>query len=315
MGTINPKYRQLKAFILAVESESFRVAADRLFVTQPSFSALIKELEADLGIALFERQGRGTRVTTAGERLYKGIAAPLAGLESAYAQAKAEGAAAEPSLTVATLPSLSAGIIGDMVAQFRRHHARVRITLLELKHNQIPGAVVRREVDLGIGSFLEKHPSLRFTTLFQDSLVMISPPSHPVQQLPPAWQSLRGFDFVLQTGGPTEHGLNASGVAPANVLRIEQAPTALAMVRRGMGVTILPETILPSCNVEGLDVRTMDGELASRNIGLIVRECEPLSATAEAFVAMLDRLDSSYSLGERVTFSEISSARSRSKGI
>lgn len=315
MATINPKYRQLKAFVLAMESESFRVAAGRLCVTQPSFSALIKELEADIGIVLFERNGRGTRVTVGGDRFYKALVGPLKEVENVYAQAKALSAVVAPSLTLATLPSLSGGIVGDLVAQFRQNHARVRITLQELKHNQIAGAVASREVDFGIGSFLEKHPSLRFTTLFQDSLVMISTPSHPILNQPPSWQSLRNFDFVLQTGGPTEYGLNASGAAPANILRIEQAPTALAMVRRGMGVTILPATILPFCTVEGLVMRTMEGELASRNIGLIVREGESLTATAEAFVAMLDGFDFSYSLGESETPAEISSAKSRSKGM
>jgi LysR family carnitine catabolism transcriptional activator len=314
MGTINPKYRQLKAFVLAVESESFRVAADRLCVTQPSFSALIKDLESDLGTPLFEREGRGTRVTAAGERFYQAVAAPLAQVENAYERAKGAGNLAAPSLAVATLPSLSAGLVGDMVARFRGEHPRVRITLFELKHNQIPGAVIRREVDFGIGSFLEKHPSLRFTTLFHDSLVMIAPPSHPILELPPSWESLRGFDFVLLTGGPTEHGLSASGATPANILRIEQAPTALAMVRRGMGVTILPATILPSCHVDGLIVRTMEGELAFRNIGLILRDGEPLSATAREFLEMLNELEAPYSLGERATPSEISSASVRSKG-
>jgi LysR family carnitine catabolism transcriptional activator len=313
MATINPKYRQIKAFVLAVESESFRVAAERLFVTQPSFSALIKELEADLGAPLFEREGRGTRVTEFGERFYESVVAPFAQLESAYMHAKSATLPEQPALSVATLPSLSTGIIGDLVARFHQQQPRVRITLQELKHNQIPGAVVRREVDFGIGTFLEKHPSLRFTTLFQDRLVMIAPPLHPILELSPSWESLRGFDFVLQTGGPTEHGLGASGAAPANILRIEQAPTALAMVRKGLGVTILPATILPSCNVENLIARTMECELASRNIGLIVREGEPLNATAQAFVALLQSMDPTYSLGDRVTPSDTSSASARSK--
>jgi len=290
MSAINPKYRQLKAFTLAVETQSFRAAAERLCVTQPSLSTLIKELEADLGLDLFEREGRGSRVTTAGADFYRQIEAPLRQLEDAYATAKSDGSFGTPTLRVATLPSISTGIIAGKVAEFHRCNPRVRITVLEQKHNQIAGAVLRREVDFGIGSFLERHPSLRFTALFQDQLAIVAPPEHPVLRLPPTWNSLTGFDVVLLTGGPTEHGMHMSRAMPANVLRIEQAPTALAMVRKGMGLTILPSTILPSCNLSGLISVTMQGEFASRNIGLIQREGEEIGGTARAFIEMLGDL-------------------------
>jgi LysR family carnitine catabolism transcriptional activator len=290
MRAINPKYRQLRAFTLAVETQSFRIAAERLCVTQPSFSVLIKELESDLGVELFEREGRGMKVTLAGADFYSQIHEPLGELEAAYAKAKAGVGRGEPTLRVATLPSLSTGIVGDKVADFQRRNPRVRITLLEQKHNQIAPAVLKREVDIGIGSFLEPHPSLRFTPLFQDQLAIVALPEHPVLRLPPTWKSLTGFDLVLLTGGPTERGMKMSRATPANVLEIEQAPTALAMVRNGMGLTILPSTILPSCNLVGLVSMPMEGEFASRNIGLIQRDGEKISSSVRAFIEMLGDL-------------------------
>lgn len=288
MRAINPKYRQLKAFVLAVKTGSFRVAAERLFVTQPSFSALIKALEADLGTTLFEREGRGSRLTTAGRSFHQDIAAPLEALEQAYTRGRAQGSPDQPALAVATLPSLASGVIGDKVAAFRSQHPSVRITLLEQKHNQIASSVLRREVDFGIGSYLEELQGLEFTPLFQDVLVLLAPAGHAIEQLEPTWASLAGFDFVLLTGGPTEHALRASGAAPSTILRIEQAPTALSMVRRGMGVTVLPSTILPSCSTDGLVTRAMEGELAARQIGIIVREGDPLAGPAREFIGMLD---------------------------
>jgi DNA-binding transcriptional LysR family regulator len=292
MRAINPKYRQLKAFVLAVETGSFRVAAERLFVTQPSFSALIKELEADLGTALFERDGRGSRLTAAGRSFHRDIAEPLEALEQAYARGRARGSPDQPALAVATLPSLASGVIGDKVANFRLKHPRLRITLLEQKHNEIAGSVLQRKVDFGIGSYLEKMQGLAFTPLFRDELVLLAPAGHPIQELEPAWTSLEGFDFVLLTGGPTEHALLASGSTPSNILKIEQAPTALSMVRRGMGVTVLPSTILPSCNTDGLVARAMRGDLAARQIGIIVREGDTLTAAAREFIGLLGDLAS-----------------------
>src|SRR5690606_37588937 len=63
---MNIKYRQLKGFVLAAELGSFKAAADALSITQPSFSALMQELESHLGVVLFERSARKCELTEAG---------------------------------------------------------------------------------------------------------------------------------------------------------------------------------------------------------------------------------------------------------
>ena len=80
----NIKYRSLKAFLLAVETGSFTHAADQLGVTQPSFTALIQDLEKILDLKLFERTTRSISLTAAGQDLHDRVARPIADLEEAY---------------------------------------------------------------------------------------------------------------------------------------------------------------------------------------------------------------------------------------
>ncbi len=82
--TIKIKYRPLKAFLLAVEAHSFTRAAQRLGVTQPSFTALICDLEDSLELQLFERTTRRIALTNAGQDFHDRILRPVTDLEEAY---------------------------------------------------------------------------------------------------------------------------------------------------------------------------------------------------------------------------------------
>jgi DNA-binding transcriptional LysR family regulator len=284
------KYRQLKAFCLAVESGTFKQAAQRLAVTPPSLSVLIRELESDTGVALFERGLRRCLPSPAGRAFFEQIRGPLSHLEEAYRHVRGVGAGVHGLLSVAALPSLAAGAITERLAAFQRTYPGVRISLSERKHDQVLAAIQLGEAEIGIGSMLRPNSDLTFEPLFTDRLMFIVRAGHPLLSLRPAWRSLDRFDLVLMTGGPAEHGLLQNKVKPGQVHEVEQADTALAMVRNGMGVTVLPSSILRSANLKGLEWRAIQGPLALRRLGVIRKRSLPLSAAAAAFVATLGDL-------------------------
>jgi len=97
------KFRQIKAFTLALENGSFKAAAQILCITQPSFTALIKALEEDLGFKLFERTARQCLVTEQGRDFYQRVCRPLEDLEEAYSLTKEEGLGSRGRLKLATV--------------------------------------------------------------------------------------------------------------------------------------------------------------------------------------------------------------------
>jgi DNA-binding transcriptional LysR family regulator len=283
----NIRYRQLKAFAAVVETGSFRAGADRLAVTQPSFSSLIKELELDVGVMLFERTTRKCRPTVAGQAFYEQVKGALDNLEAAYVQLKEVGAGSRGNLSMAALPSLSSGIITTKLAEFQRSHPGVRVSLRERKHDQVLTAVRNGEVEFGIGSMLKADPDLTFEPLFTDQLMIVVPAGHPLTAMRYNWMSLEKYNLVLLTAGPAEHALKVSNVQARQVLEVEQAATALAMVRHGMGVTVLPSSIVPALNVDGLVLLPVPGKLAIRQLGLIRKAGMSLGAPARAFAESL----------------------------
>ena len=87
--------------------------------------------------------------------------------------------------------------------------------------------------------------------------------------------------------GPTEHALQSNKVRRPPAFEIDHLATALAMVRHGMGVAILPSSVLPTLNIDGLVCLPIRGPMSTRKLGLITRRGTRLSAPAEAFVTML----------------------------
>ncbi|MDB5943214.1 MAG: LysR family regulatory protein [Ramlibacter sp.] len=283
----NLKYRQLKAFAMAVETGSFKAAADRLSVTQPSFSSLIKELERDVDVLLFDRTTRGCVLTAPGQAFYEEIKGALGQLEDAYRYIQDVGKGSRGKLSLAALPSLAAGIVTGKLGEFKRSHPGVRILLSERKNDQILEAVRRGEVELGIGSMWQPDPDLRFQPLFTDRMMFVVPKGHPLESMRPVWKSADRFDLILMPSGPTEFALKASQMTRPPAFEVEHLATALAMVRNGLGITILPSSVVPTLNMDGLACLPIQGSLATRPLGTIVRQGTRLSAPATAFAALL----------------------------
>jgi LysR family carnitine catabolism transcriptional activator len=299
MSTPNIKYRQLKAFAMVVETGSFKAAADRLAVTQPSFSGLIKELERDVAVTLFDRTTRRCVLTEAGRTFYEEIKGALGHLEDAYRYIQDVGKGSRSKLSLAALPSLAAGIVTSKLGDFQRLHPGVRISLSERKNDQILEAVRRGEVELGIGSMWDPDPDLSFAPLFSDRLMFVVPSGHPLVAMRPVWGCAEKFDLILMNAGPTEHALNASRIQRPPAFEVEHLATALAMVRHGMGISILPSSVVPTLNMDGLVCLPIQGPMATRQLGMIVRNGTRPSMPARAFAELLKDTGTARAANER----------------
>jgi LysR family transcriptional regulator, carnitine catabolism transcriptional activator len=284
---MNIKYRQLKAFALAVEAGSFRAAADRLSVTQSSFSALIKELEQDVGIALFERTTRTCRPTDAGLRLYDRVHNPLLDLEEGYAHVRDIGRGEHGLLGFGVLPSLACGMAARHVARFARSHPGIRIKLRERKHAELIDAVRHADVEFGIGVLLRPDPDVSFEYLTSDQLVFVVPDGHPLAAMTPVWKCLERFPYIYVSSGNAEHALAGAHVRAAARYDVEHVATALEMVRLGLGVSVLASSALPALNTRSLTCIPIRGDSAVRRVGIIQKKGRHLSAAARAFLAQV----------------------------
>lgn len=284
---LNIKYRQLKAFLLLEETGSFKAAAERLAVTQPSLSILIKELEKDLDLTLIERSSRSGQLTEAGRALCDQIKGSIVQIERAYIAAKATGSVKHGRLRVATLPLYASGILVPWVTKFRTQYPGVNVELVERTYKNFLQAIKRREVDVGIGVLRTREPDLSFEHLFEDRMAVVAPPKHPVTRSKDTLKALKECDLIMvsSTTSMESHDSWADfGAKPA--ILVEQTSTGIALARQGMGVALAATGGLAGVDIRGLKCIPIPGPSYVRQVGLIYLDQAVPSPSAKAFIEL-----------------------------
>ena len=284
---MNIKYRQLQAFALAAQLGSFAKAAEDLCITQSSFSVQIRELERDLGLQLFERTTRSCRLTPAGATFHSEVTPILRELRQVYSRAIDVGAGRKGQLLLSALPSLSFGLLTEVLGRFNQNHPDVRIRMREELNIALIESVKRGEVELGVGSELSGDPELGFMHLFHDDLVVVAPARHAIFDEPLKWSRVGDYSLIMLAMGSADRALltNRPGITPA--IEVAYMGTAVSMVRNGMGITILPSSALKGVDMEGLQAQPLPGRDCRRTIGVLYRKRATLSTVAHAFVRLL----------------------------
>lgn len=306
---MNIKYRQLKAFALAGQFGSFVQAADALAVTQPSFSVLIRELEHDLGMQLFDRTTRSCHLTAAGASFYEEVHTVLQDLEAVYQHARDISAGRRGKLAIAAVASLAFGILTEAVGVFHRQYPDVRIQMMEALNTGVISAVKQGGVELGIAGALSGDPELEFMPLFSDRLMVVTPLGHPAVQGKISWKTIGKYPLILLGSGSAERALQLSKVMVTPAFEVAHMATAIAMVRQGMGITVLPGCALNGLNVEGLHHEPMPGEVARRELGVLYRSKKSLGPAARAFIEVLKATVPSDPAIQKITGTPISLSR------
>lgn len=281
---------QVEAFIAVATYGSFARAAASLFLTQPSVSARVQVLEAALGQRLFERTGRGVRLTRAGavflpiaERLLHTVAEGRQALEAA---SSSDGGL----VTIAAALSVSTYLLPDIVKRFRDEHPAARVSIRSGHSRDVLRMVLEEEAEIGLARGLT-HPAVHTVRLGRDEILLVVPPSHPfayrrqARLAEAAAQPLILFDkgssdWILITGF-----FRRSGLLPNAVLELEGIEAAKKMVEKGIGIAMLPRLAIREELRNGhlVHVRITDAPTLSRHVDLVYRKNGSLSEIARAF--------------------------------
>ena len=229
-------------------------------------------------------------MTSAGQAFYDDMMGALRHLESAYRHIKEIGKGTRGTLNLAALPSLAAGLATQALAQLRQMHPAVRIQLTEGPNSEVLNAVRQGRAEIGLGSMWQDEEELEFQELFQDQLMLVAPINHPSVRMLPTLDLADKFDLILMSSGPTQHVLESRQIQRPPAFQVDHLATALAMVRHGLGICILPSSVREVMNMEGLACRDVQDALAVRRLGLIVRSGHVLSPIAAVLATLLQPL-------------------------
>jgi DNA-binding transcriptional LysR family regulator len=170
--------RHLRYFIAVAEELNFSRAADRLHMAQPPLSAAIRQLERDLGVALFVRTTREVKLTEAGSAFLQGARRTLADAERAAEDAKRAAAGELGHLRVAYSWSTRFETLPALGRAFRAGHPDVELLAQEMWNARMPAAFANGSIDVALSLCPEVAAELELAPVRKERLVALLPVAH-----------------------------------------------------------------------------------------------------------------------------------------
>ena len=174
--------RQLKAFVLVAEQNSFTKAAEILCLTQSALSGLIKELEQNLDVKLFDRTTRKLHLSDAGSRLLPQARRVLNEMSVLNEKVDNLKSLHQGHVRLAVSQQLSASTMPKFIAKFCELHPNIQVTLTDCSVDNVVEHIENLEADLGVAPERSYSDDLNVDVLFSSPFYLVLPPNHPFVQ-------------------------------------------------------------------------------------------------------------------------------------
>lgn len=242
----NPLLKYL-AFVKTVETGSFTRAAQALDYAQSSISKMVADLETEWGMTLLERSKSGVCLTSAGEQIMPFLRKVLQDHQELEGQISRMNGIETGIVRIGTFASVAINWLPNIFAALQKDYPGIGYEMLLGDYDEVEHWIGEGRVGCG---FLRLPTRKNFDTILlkQDEYKLVLPPGHPLaEQETVAAEELNGLPFLLlEHGGKTEVSdlLERCGVKPDIRFTTWEDFAIMAMVERGMGVSILPDMIL-----------------------------------------------------------------------
>jgi DNA-binding transcriptional LysR family regulator len=285
--------RHIRAFLAIAELGSFTRAANKLFVSQPALTVQIRELEESMGVRLFDRNKRQVVLTPAGRSLIKPFEQLLADLDSVMKMGHEMVQLRRGTVTVATLPTLGGGLIPATVQQFTNDHPNITVRIRDVLAESILELVKDEEVDFGVGPRLRLDRDIEVVDFLTDRLCACFPEGHPIEKRArPTLPDIVKFPLILMSKGSSvrtilERAFESRKLEFRLACESNYMSTAIGLVRAGLGIAILPASVVDVAACQGIRIQPIKSPDMTRKIGIIRKRNRTLSPAAEKFAATL----------------------------
>ena len=285
---------QLEVFLAVARERRFSRAAEKLYRTQSAVSQTVRKLEDELGEALFDRSSREGVLTDAGKVLRE-YAEKLINLRSEAAESLTELRELQKGKLVIAANEFTVLYLLPVLAEFRRLHPMIKITVERSLGSRIPDEVLRYAAEFGVLSYEPQEPTLYSVVVYLDELVFVVPPTHPLASASEiSIRQLGAESFVAHiVSSPYREKVIQLFKTHKTPLHMDlELPTLQAIkqfVAMGNGVALVPGISVEAEIARGELVRIPVRELqVKRKLRLIYRRDANLSHAARAFLKVAE---------------------------
>lgn len=298
-------FRQLQYILKVAEERSFSKAAQKLFISQPSLSQFIQKVEIDLGAQLFDRSSSPLKLTFAGE-LYIETAKNILDLkDQLYRQISDIANLKKGRVTIGLSPFRSTYIMPKVLPFFHDKYPDIEVVLVEGNSSNLENIALRGSTDLTLMTSPIQKNLFDFEPILTEEILIAIPPNHPIQKqanykiindsMRPVIQlkDLSNEPFILLKKDQKMHELATSlckqaGFSPRIILESESIEAAHALVRAGMGITFIPDTLTPHHKTTPYPFYcSMDKLTPTRDLVIAYKKGRYLSLAAREFISSI----------------------------
>ncbi len=284
---MNISTRQLRAFMALAAERNFTRAAAASHLSQPAFSALIRQLEESLGVRLFERSTRRVELSAEGEEFELAARRVLAEFDAALSGMRERAARERGRVSIALLPSLAADWLPAVLAGFRAEYPGIELEVADVLSEPCIERVRSGRADFALAATRAQTPELRAELFCSDDFHLVCPAGHPLaKQRDPRPRDLAPWPFIhlSRTSSVRQYIDAATHPQPLpSVLEVDQLATVAGMVRAGLGISVVPALTLYQFRSPELAIRPVRWPGLTRRIYLVRRRDRGLSAAAQGF--------------------------------
>ncbi|MGN8768580.1 LysR family transcriptional regulator [Paenibacillus barengoltzii] len=240
---------ELRIFQAVARDGSITKAAARLGYVQSNVTARIKQLETELGTDLFYRHNRGMTLTSSGKMLLD-YADKIIGLLDEAASALSFSDEPTGPLLIGSTQTTAAVRMPKLLSQYYEKYPKVELTLLTDMSDRLMERVLQYELDVAFGSFRFNHEDLTRLPVFDEEVVVISPPgieSLDEALLKPSLVYNRGCTFREQL----EEMKKTHGQTNVATMEFGTLEAILGGVSAGLGISLLPRMVAEQKAQEG----------------------------------------------------------------
>ncbi len=289
---------QLEAFVQVANQRSFSRAAETLFLTQPSVTARIQALERDLNERLFERSGRGVRLTEVGACFLPHAERVLGSLRTGRDAIEALRNLQSGSLFIASATTVSTYILPGLLKAFRSRFPHVEVSVRTGRSEQVLEMLLADEAPIGLVRAVHHpdiHPDIDVRDLVEDEVILVANADHELAHGGTiSVDQLAGHPFIFFDRNSSYYSLaqglfRQHGIVPRQQMELDSMEATKKMVEEGLGIAMLPrvalERELQDGSLRPIDLEGLPNQ--TRQIALISLRSRPLGPVAQAFIAVV----------------------------
>ncbi|RQS66506.1 LysR family transcriptional regulator [Burkholderia sp. Bp8963] len=292
---INLTLHQIDAFRAVARYRSFSAAAKALFISQPSLTLLIRNLEEALAARLFDRTTRKVELTAAGEEFLPVSERIFAELELARENIANRSALRRGKVSLGALPSASAYVIPNSIYEFRQAYPEIAVNVKDGVAGELIDMVRAGEVDFAVGSYTSVEPDLQFRSVTRDEMYLVCRSDHRLAgRRKVKWSEILGEPFIAMSPGTSVRYATDTAFASLKAVKAPTYDVALlstmfGLARAGVGVTALPMTVLEVFNVQDVSKIPLVEPVVRRDIGFVTRRGRDPSPAARKLMETIER--------------------------